>query len=190
MYPKIALASASPRRRQLLQQLDVCFDVVTPDIDESILDNESAAAYVSRLALTKAQKGMQLLAGQLPVLGADTSVVIDKHILGKPTDKADFLQMMQKLSGRCHQVVTAVALVTPGQCWQALVSTDVCCREISPQEMSDYWQSGEPIDKAGGYGIQGRAGKFVECLKGSYSAVVGLPLCETDLLLKQLQRSI
>lgn len=189
MYPTIALASASPRRRELLQQLGVNFELVTPDIDESILPAEPATTYVSRLALTKAQTGLRLLAGRLPVLGADTSVVIDDNILGKPENKADFLQMMQQLSGRCHQVMTAIALVTPTQQWQALVITDVWFRVISSGEMADYWQSGEPADKAGGYGIQGIAGKFVERINGSYSAVVGLPLCETDLLLQQLQRS-
>ncbi|GHG72964.1 Maf-like protein [Alishewanella longhuensis] len=189
MHSTIALASASPRRRELLQQLGVTFELVTPDIDESILTAELAATYVSRLALTKAQIGLQLLAGRLPVLGADTSVVIDGCILGKPESEADFLHMMQRLSGRSHQVMTAVALVTPTQQWQILVTTEVWFRSISQQEMADYWQSGEPVDKAGGYGIQGQAGKFVERINGSYSAVVGLPLCETDLLLQKLQRS-
>lgn len=189
MYPTIALASTSPRRRELLQQLGVNFELVTPDIDESILAAEGAANYVSRLALTKAETGLHLLGGRLPVLGADTSVVIEGNILGKPDTEADFLQMMQLLSGRCHQVMTAVALVTPEQQWQSLVTTKVWFRPISQQEMADYWQSGEPADKAGGYGIQGQAGKFVERIDGSYSAVVGLPLCETDLLLQQLQRS-
>lgn len=188
MYPTIALASASPRRRELLQQLGVNFELVTPDIDESILPDEAATSYVSRLALSKAKTGLQLIANRLPVLGADTSVVIDDTILGKPTSQADFLQMMQRLSGRCHQVMTAIALVTPDQHWQRLVITDVCFRALSPTEIADYWQSGEPADKAGGYGIQGIAGKFVERINGSYSAVVGLPLCETDLLLKQLPR--
>lgn len=135
MYPTIALASSSPRRQELLRQLGVHFELVTPDIDESILTAENAATYVNRLALSKAQTGMQLLAGRLPVLGADTSVVIDDCILGKPEHEADFLQMMQRLSGRHHQVMTAVALVTPTQQWQQLVTTKVWFRDISKQEI-------------------------------------------------------
>jgi len=188
MYPTIALASASPRRRELLQQLGVNFELINANIDERVLPAEPPASYVSRLALAKAQTGLQLLGNRLPVLGADTSVVVGDTILGKPENKADFLQMMQRLSGRCHQVMTAVALVSPHQQLERLVITEVCFREISAAEMEAYWQTGEPADKAGGYGIQGIAGKFVERLNGSYSAVVGLPLCETDQLLQQLQR--
>ncbi|MCB5228362.1 Maf-like protein [Alishewanella sp. 16-MA] len=188
MYPKIALASASPRRRELLQQLGVEFDLISASIDESVLPNETAAAYVSRLALQKAQAGAAKIANALPVLGSDTSVVVDNKILGKPTDYADFLAMMQLLSGRQHQVMTAVAIVSPSQTLQALAITDVFFREISEAEMADYWLTKEPCDKAGGYGIQGLAGKFVEKIHGSYSAVVGLPLCETDRLLQQLSR--
>lgn len=188
MYPTIALASASPRRRELLQQLGVKFELVNANIDERVIPAELPAHYVSRLALAKAQTGLQLLGNRLPVLGADTTVVVDDTILGKPENKADFLQMMQLLSGRCHQVMTAVALVSLSQQLQRLVITEVCFREISAAEMEAYWQTGEPVDKAGGYGIQGIAGKFVERLNGSYSAVVGLPLCETDTLLQQLQR--
>lgn len=188
MYPKIALASASPRRRELLQQLGVHFELINANIDERILPAEQPAHYVSRLALEKALTGLKLLDNRLPVLGADTSVVIAGTILGKPADKADFLQMMRLLSGRCHQVMTAIALVSPSQQLQRLVCTEVCFREVSAEEMTAYWQTGEPVDKAGGYGIQGIGGKFVERLNGSYSAVVGLPLCETHTLLQQLQR--
>ncbi|GGW72914.1 Maf family protein [Alishewanella tabrizica] len=188
MYPTIALASASPRRRELLQQLGVNFELINPDIDESILTAEPAAEYVSRLALAKAKTGFQLIAQRLPVLGADTSVVIAQRILGKPRDKTDFLQMMQLLSGQTHQVMTAIALVNATQQLQKLVITDVSFREITSDEMHAYWLTGEPVDKAGGYGIQGLAGKFVARINGSYSAVVGLPLCETDQLLQQLQR--
>lgn len=188
MYPHIALASASPRRRELLQQLGVTFELISASIDERVLPDERPDGYVSRLALAKAQLGWQRIDGRLPVLGADTSVVIDNRILGKPVDKADFVQMMVRLAGRKHQVITAVALVTAERSWQCLVTTEVYFRAITDVEIQDYWQSGEPCDKAGGYGIQGLAGKFVERINGSYSAVVGLPLCETDQLLKQLAR--
>lgn len=188
MYPKIALASASPRRQELLQQLGVNFELITPNIDERVLPAELPADYVSRLALTKAQTGLTLLGCRLPVLGADTSVVINNKILGKPVERADFMQMMQLLSGRSHQVMTAIALVSPSQQLQKLVITEVFFREMRASEMAEYWETGEPMDKAGGYGIQGIAGKFVERIHGSYSAVVGLPLCETDHLLHQLKR--
>ncbi len=188
MYPKIALASASPRRRELLQQIGVNFELVAANIDESVLPNELPADYVCRLALGKAQAGASQSHTLLPVLGADTCVVVDNTILGKPTDHADFTQMMQLLSGRKHQVMTAICFVYGTHVLPALSITDVYFRHLSTEEINDYWQSKEPLDKAGGYGIQGLAAKFVERIEGSYSAVVGLPLCETHQLLQQLQR--
>ncbi|KKO44947.1 septum formation inhibitor Maf [Arsukibacterium ikkense] len=187
MYPEIALASASPRRRELLQQIAVPFRLVQVDVDESRQGEESPTAYVSRLARAKAQAGAAKLQYQLPVLGADTIVVVDQHILGKPVDQADFSRMMQLLSGRCHQVLTAVALLSQHNSQQCLVSTEVCFRVLCAEEITRYWQTGEPCDKAGGYGIQGQGGRFVSRINGSYSAVVGLPLCETDLLLRNWQ---
>lgn len=187
MYPLIALASASPRRRELLNQIGVKFELVNALIDEQILTNETPDAYVSRLALTKAHAGARATAGHLPVLGADTSVVLDQQILGKPESKSHFLQMLTQLSGRSHQVLTAVAIVHGQLQLQALSCTEVWFRAISAAELESYWQSGEPHDKAGGYGIQGLAARFVERIDGSYSGVVGLPLCETDRLLRQLQ---
>lgn len=187
MYPTIALASASPRRRELLQQIGVEFELVQAAIDESVLPAEDPASYVQRLALAKALAGMQAIAGRLPVLGADTTVVVDQHILGKPANKTEFLQMMQLLSGRQHQVMTAVALVSATQQLQVLSVTDVWFRSLSSAELLAYWDSGEPHDKAGGYGIQGQAARFVQRINGSYSGVVGLPLCETDQLLQQLR---
>ncbi|MBV2130468.1 Maf family protein [Arsukibacterium indicum] len=187
MYPEIALASASPRRRELLQQIAVPFSLVQVDVDESLHDGESPVAYVSRLARAKAQAGADQIHFALPVLGADTIVVVDQHILGKPADEADFSRMMQLLSGRCHQVLTAVALIGRHNSASCCVTTDVSFRQLTAADIAAYWQTGEPRDKAGGYGIQGQGGRFVSHISGSYSAVVGLPLCETDLLLRNWQ---
>lgn len=187
MYPEIALASASPRRRELLQQIAVPFSLVQVDVDESLQGDESPADYVSRLARAKAQAGAAKIHFALPVLGADTIVVVDRHILGKPVDEADFSRMMHLLSGRRHQVLTAVALVGRQRSDSCCVTTDVSFRQLTASDIAAYWQTGEPRDKAGGYGIQGQGGRFVSHISGSYSAVVGLPLCETDLLLRNWQ---
>lgn len=186
-YPQIALASSSPRRRELLAQLGVNYQLVKADIDESVLHGESPTLYVQRLALAKARAGLARLSADMPVLGADTIVVAADTILGKPADFAEFRQTMQLLSGRCHQVMTAVALVDSQRQLQQLVTTEVCFRAVTEAEISAYWASGEPQDKAGGYGIQGLAAKFVQRINGSYTAVVGLPLCETEQLLQQWQ---
>lgn len=190
----IALASASPRRRELLSQLGVDFIVVQAPIDESVLPGEQAAAYVRRLALAKAAAGFQAqLAGaqttaqkQLPTLGADTIVVVDGQILGKPVDQADFVRMMHLLRDRCHQVYTAVALHSAAWQRDVTVCTDVWFGPLSDSQIDAYWHSGEPADKAGGYGIQGLGGRFIEKIHGSYFAVVGLPLYETAALLEPL----
>ncbi|HAW94523.1 TPA: septum formation inhibitor Maf [Candidatus Azambacteria bacterium] len=187
MYPEIALASASPRRRELLQQIAVPFSLVKVDVDESLQGNENPQHYVSRLAYAKAKAGAEQLHFALPVLGADTIVVVDELILGKPVDQAGFSRMMQLLSGRCHQVMTAVALVGQTNSSTCSVSTEVCFRQLDATEIAAYWHTGEPRDKAVGYGIQGQGGRFVRHISGSYSAVVGLPLCETDLLLRNWQ---
>ena len=186
-YPAIALASSSPRRRELLAQLGVNYKLVKADIDETVLPDEAAAVYVQRLALAKAHAGLARLQHDLPVLGADTVVVVDGLILGKPADFEQFRQTMLLLSGRSHQVMTAIALVSAQHQLTQLVSTDVTFRVLTEAEISAYWATGEPQDKAGGYGIQGLAGRFVQCINGSYSAVVGLPLCETEQLLQQWQ---
>lgn len=187
---KIALASASPRRRELLAQLAVNFELVKADVDETQLPGEVATDYVLRLAISKARAGFnvraQTCAEVLPVLGADTIVVVDGEVLGKPVDQADFLRMMRLLSGRQHQVYTAIALVSSDKVWSDTVKTDVWFSEMTEAQMLDYWQSGEPADKAGGYGIQGLASRFIPKIAGSYFAVVGLPLFETDQLLQQL----
>ncbi|MDR6984227.1 septum formation protein [Rheinheimera pacifica] len=189
-YPRIALASSSPRRRELLAQLGVDFQLVKADIDETPYPNEAPRLYVTRLARQKALAGLACLTTAMPVLGADTIVVANNEILGKPADFAEFNRTMQLLSGRSHKVMTAVALVSSERTLQQLVSTEVYFRTLTAQDIDSYWQSGEPHDKAGGYGIQGLAAKFVQRINGSYTAVVGLPLCETEQLLQQWQEPV
>lgn len=186
-YPVIALASSSPRRRELLAQLGVSFSLVKADIDESVQPDEAPAHYVQRLAEQKARAGLSRLSQPMPVMGADTIVVAEGQILGKPADFAEFNRTMQLLSGRCHLVMTAVALLDHQRCLNTLVSTEVCFRPLSAEDISGYWHSGEPQDKAGGYGIQGLGGRYVQRINGSYSSVVGLPLCETEQLLQNWQ---
>ncbi|UCZ87466.1 Maf-like protein [Pseudomonas sp. L5B5] len=178
------LASGSPRRRELLTQIGVPFTVIAADIDETPLAGESPAAYVERLARGKAAAGRATLGGIAGcVLGADTAVVLDGRILGKPQDQADALAMLMALSGREHEVLTAVALLDGQRSQARVVRSLVRFRAIAEQEATRYWASGEPRDKAGSYAIQGLAAVFVAGLNGSYSAVVGLPVCETAELL-------
>ena len=179
------LASGSPRRRELLAQIGVPFSVVSAPIDETPLPNESAPAYVERLARAKAAAGLACLEGPAVVLGADTAVVLDGRILGKPENREDALAMLADLSGREHQVLTAVALSDGQRVHSLCVTSKVRFRAISAEEAQRYWASGEPADKAGGYAIQGLGAVFVTGLSGSYSAVVGLPLSETAELLGQ-----
>ncbi|PTS85866.1 septum formation inhibitor Maf [Pseudomonas sp. HMWF032] len=181
------LASGSPRRRELLAQIGVPFLTQIAPIDENALPGESPLTYVERLACTKAHAGLAALAdsNDAVVLGADTAVVLDGRILGKPLDRADALATLQALSGRSHQVLTAVALVSRERQASRVVASQVTFRALSPAEIEAYWASGEPQDKAGSYGIQGLAAVFVSQLQGSYSAVVGLPLCETAALLAE-----
>ncbi|PRA51699.1 MULTISPECIES: nucleoside triphosphate pyrophosphatase [Pseudomonas] len=179
------LASGSPRRRELLTQIGVAFSVIGAEIDETPLPDESPAAYVERLARGKAQAGRARLNAnaQACVLGADTAVVLDGKILGKPLDEANALAMLMSLSGQEHEVLTAIALLDGERCESRVVRSLVRFRPINAAEASAYWAGGEPRDKAGGYGIQGLGAVFVSGLNGSYSAVVGLPLCETAELL-------
>ena len=184
------LASGSPRRRELLTQIGVPFQVVSASIDETPLSDECPAAYVERLARAKARAGREHLLGlsvsaPFCVLGADTAVVLDDQILGKPVDEADALSMLMALSGREHEVLTAIAILAAERCETRVVRSRVSFRTISQQEAGQYWASGEPQDKAGGYAIQGLAAVFVAGLNGSYSGVVGLPVCETAELLGQ-----
>ena len=184
------LASGSPRRRELLTQIGVPFQVVSASIDETPLPDECPAAYVERLARAKARAGHEHLLGAsvstpFCVLGADTAVVLDDQILGKPVDEADALSTLMALSGREHEVLTAIAILAAERCETRVVRSRVSFRTISQQEAAQYWASGEPQDKAGGYAIQGLAAVFVAGLNGSYSGVVGLPVCETAELLGQ-----
>lgn len=181
------LASASPRRRELLSQIGVLFELLQVQVDETPKSQESPVEYVRRLAMSKAEAGwlQSEKAKGLPVLGADTTVVCDGQILGKPADEQQALDMLQQLSGRRHQVLSAVALVQGAQVACAHVVTEVCFRRLKRAECIDYWRTGEPCDKAGGYGIQGRGAVFVERIEGSYSNVVGLPLMETAQLLEK-----
>ncbi len=180
--PQIALASRSPRRRELLAQIGVRHRVVDVDVDESPRPAEVAAEYVLRLALAKARAGTGRVAG-LPVLGADTAVVVDDAILGKPADREDAMAMLRRLSAREHRVLTAVALVGDREATRLSVS-HVRFRAIAAGEAAAYWATGEPADKAGAYAIQGLGALFVESLSGSYSGVMGLPLYETAELLR------
>ncbi len=183
--PALFLASASPRRRELLTQIGVPFSLLSVSIDETPGTAEAPDAYVQRLAREKALAGLaQVDQDSACVLGADTTVVLDQQILGKPADKADALAMLHALSGREHQVMTAIALANRAGCEVRLVCSRVRFRAIGVDEAERYWASGEPQDKAGGYAIQGWGAVFVSSLEGSYSAVVGLPLCETAQLLE------
>lgn len=180
---ELVLASASPRRRELLAQLGVQFDVVPADIDEYVLPGERPETYVRRMAEGKAKAGWAGASGR-PVLGADTAVVVDGLILGKPRDRDDALRMLELLSGRTHRVISGVAIADGDQVLERLCSTEVTFGEISAAEREAYWATGEPQDKAGAYGIQGLGARFVRHINGSYTGVVGLPLYETAELLR------
>lgn len=181
------LASGSPRRRELLTQIGVPFSTLLVPVDENLLPEEPSRAYVERLARAKAQAGLAALAdpGDAVVLGADTVVVLDGRILGKPQDRAEAVATLSVLSAREHQVLTAVALASTTRVAARVVSSRVRFRRLTRAEIEAYWATGEPRDKAGSYGIQGLAAVFVSQLQGSYSAVVGLPLCETAELLAE-----
>ena len=178
--PVLLLASGSPRRRELLWQIGVAHAIAIADIDEQPLAREAAADCVQRLALAKASKVWN---GQLPVLGADTAVVLDGAMLGKPRNRDDALAMLARLAGRTHRVLTAVALVDQRGSAVRLSDSEVRFRALDPSECARYWESGEPRDKAGGYAIQGLGAVFLSELRGSYSGVMGLPLFETAALL-------
>ncbi|TVP48835.1 MAG: septum formation inhibitor Maf [Halomonas sp.] len=182
-HPALCLASASPRRRALLASIGVQVTVKPCDIDEAPLGGESAKAYVLRLAKSKALAATPLTL--LPTLGSDTAVVVDGRILGKPVDASEGADMLRLLSGRCHQVLTAVAITGPEGLLSCCVATQVTMRTIGEEEIAAYWLTGEPADKAGGYAIQGLASIFVKEVHGSHSAVVGLPLFETAQLLRK-----
>ena len=180
---QLMLASTSPRRREILAALGLAFEVVPVDVDETPLAGEKPQAMVLRLAVAKAEAAPG--GPGLAVVAADTAVVVDGESLGKPRDCADCVAMLERLAGRRHEVLTGVAVSTAMGTRTALSTTDVYFREIRRDEALAYWHSGEPHDKAGAYGIQGRGGAFVERIEGSYSGVVGLPVFETMALLEQ-----
>jgi len=199
------LASRSPRRRELLKQIGVRFEPLlirlagprATGVDEAQHAGEDAARYVERIAHEKAEQGVRVLALRSllprPVLAADTVVIVDGEVLGKPVDRAQASDFLRRLSGRTHEVRTAVALGLPGgapfgsgaRVLQALSVSTVAFRALEAGEIERFVASGEPFDKAGGYGIQGMAAVFVERIEGSYSGVMGLPLFETARLLRQ-----
>jgi len=182
--PLIYLASASPRRSALLDQIGVAHRVHPVDVDETAHGGEAPEHYVRRLAVLKAETLWEKLAAaqRQPVLGADTAVVLDDQILGKPCDENDCVRILRLLSGRTHQVFTAVAL-RASTCQSRVNVSDVTFRQLADEEIRRYWRSGEPADKAGAYAVQGRAALFIERIAGSYSGIMGLPLFETGELL-------
>ncbi|MFC4276987.1 Maf family protein [Achromobacter aloeverae] len=189
--PRIYLASASPRRRELLAQIGVAHQVLAvpapPGEDEPRHAGEAAEVYVRRTAREKAERGVRYLRDQalapLPLLAADTTVILDGDVLGKPADREDAIAILQRLSGRAHQVHTAVVVAAGGMLHEAVSVTDVRLRPLDRRDIERYCDSGEPFGKAGAYGIQGLAGIFVAHIAGSYTGVMGLPVFETAELL-------
>jgi septum formation protein len=182
----IYLASTSPRRRELLTQIGIRYELLEVTVPEVPQPDEKPQDFVQRVALEKVQAGKSLLSPEdpHPVLGADTAVVIDGRILGKPLDKQEALGMLTSLSGRNHQVMSAVAMAADHEAVMLNINK-VTFRNLSTEEIEAYWKSGECNDKAGAYAIQGRAAMFIQDLQGSYSGVMGLPLYETAALLQQ-----
>lgn len=197
LEPRIYLASQSPRRRELLAQIGVRFDLLLfrtgsrrdPETSEEPLPGEMPDSYALRVAAAKARHGIRLLQERRlparPVLAADTTLDVDGEIVGKPQDDADAAAILARLSGRSHRVLTAIAVADAARLETKLSVSTVRFRRLSPEEIRRYVASGEPRDKAGAYGIQGRAAMFVEEICGSHSGIVGLPLCETALLLRE-----
>ena len=203
----VYLASGSPRRRELLQQIGVSYKLVGSAIDEAVRPGEAPVVYVARLAAAKADAGWANAElawantdarantgaaratsrepADAPVLAADTAVVLDGKILGKPADRQDAEGMLRQLSGRTHEVLTAIALRTSDGVESRISRSEVTFRRIAADEAGDYWETGEPGDKAGAYAIQGLAAVFIADLRGSYSGVMGLPLFETAELLSK-----
>lgn len=182
----IILASSSPRRRELLQQLYLEFEIQSPDIDESILKNETVEHYVERLAKTKAEAVFQNNSNSI-VIAADTSVAVDQYILGKPVSKQHAFEMWQLMSGRKHDVFSGVCVRTKQEILSIVVRTEVEFQHLNSHDMEQYWETGEPLGKAGAYAIQGIAARFIPTIHGSYTNVVGLPLHETVQLLQTVK---
>jgi len=171
----IILASGSPRRRQLLEMLGLPFRAIAPDVDESLLPSEQPEAYVTRLAREKARTVAARERGA-PVLAADTTVVLRGRVFGKPADPAEATDMLRRLQGRKHQVMTAVAVALDGRVEHALDVTDVTFRRLSDEQIAEYVATGEPLDKAGAYAIQGKGAALVDGIRGDFFGVMGLPL--------------
>jgi septum formation protein len=180
--PKLHLASQSPRRQDILRSLGLSFTAAGVDVDEQRLQREHPEAMALRLSRAKAAAAD--VDPSRIVVGADTLVVLEDMVFGKPKDCDECLEMLASLSGRTHRVLTGVAILASGEVQTVVSTTEVQFREISPDEALAYWHSGEPCDKAGAYAIQGRGGIFVEAISGSYSGVVGLPVFETSRLLR------
>jgi septum formation protein len=197
LEPRIYLASRSPRRRELLAQIGVRFEMLMfrgltredRDVSEALLPGETPEAYVRRVTLAKAGAGVARIQQRhlipYPVLAADTTVEIDGGVIGKPEHEADAVAILRRLSGRTHRVLTAVALAESGRVEDLLSVSEVRFRALENEEIRRYVSSGEPLDKAGAYGIQGRAAIFIEEIRGSYTGIMGLPLYETAMLLRR-----
>jgi nucleoside triphosphate pyrophosphatase len=193
MCSYIYLASKSPRRQQLLQQIGIPFKLLEQDVDEQPLTNEKAHELVSRLAKDKALSSYQILNKKqlelAPVLGADTMVIVDDNgsekILGKPVDKEHAVEILSLLSGHTHNVLTAICLTDGKKTLSSISNSTVSFKKLSSSEINNYWHTGEPVDKAGAYAIQGKAAAFITNISGSYSGIMGLPLYETTTLLQQ-----
>ena len=182
--PALILASASPRRHRLLAQIGIPFEVVVADLDETVQPGETPGHYVRRLAREKAVQVMRREDGRLPVMGADTSVILGREILGKPNDRGQAVAMLQSLSGKTHEVYSAVALAQDeDRVEDRLNVTRVTFAPLEPEWIEAYCDTGDPMDKAGAYGVQGRAAERIERIEGSFFGVMGLPLYETSLLL-------
>lgn len=183
----MCLASSSPRRRELLDQLGIIYETFVTDLPEKRLDNESPGDFVKRMSLEKAKYALVQRKAEsretLPVLGADTIVVLEDNVMGKPVDRAHARQMLESLSNQTHEVLSGVSLVTKTLSWSRMSRSKVTFCELSESAISSYLDTEEPYDKAGAYGIQGCAAAFIRKLEGSYSGVVGLPLHELKLLL-------
>lgn len=181
----IILASGSPRRKEMLENFGLCFSTISVDIDEGLLPEESPRDAVRRLARLKADAAIQRLNGDSLVIAADTIVVLDGQVMGKPLDEEDARHKLSRLSGRSHEVITAVCVGTGEECELEDETTRVYFRPLSEEEIRAYIASGEPADKAGAYGIQGRGGLLVDRIEGCYFNVVGLPLSRLYLMLKK-----
>ncbi len=182
----IVLASSSPRRKELLQQLGLDFEIYSPDIDESVHENELVHHYVERLAREKAQTVLKLFPEAI-VIAADTSLGLDGQIIGKPESKNHAFEIWKQLSGRWHDVFSGLCVATQQQILSQVVQTQVEFQRLTTQDMEDYWTTGEPVGKAGGYAIQGIASQYIPQIQGSYSNVVGLPLYEFAQLFKRVK---